>query len=114
MIREIKLSDIKQIMQIWLDGNIETHRFIPAEYWKANTLLVQKQLLQARVYVYEENGIIQGFAGMQGNYLAGIFIKKSAQSTGIGKQLLDHIKENQFHLFLKVYQENKQAIRFYQ
>ena len=115
MIREIKLSDIEQVMRLWLEGNMEAHNFISAEYWKSNAPLVQEQLLQAEVYVYEENGIIQGFAGMQGDYLAGIFIEKSVRSAGIGKQLLDHIKKiRASSLFLKVYQENRRAIRFYQ
>ena len=110
----MKPSDIEQIMRLWLEGNVETHSFISAEYWKSNAPLVWEQLLEAEVYVYEENGLIQGFAGMQGNYLAGIFIEKSARSTGIGKQLLDHIKETRSPLFLKVYQENRRAIAFYQ
>lgn len=95
MIREMKPSDIEQIMGLWLEGNIETHRFISAEYWKSNAPLVREQLLDAEVYVYEENGIIQGFAGIQGNYLAGIFIKKSVRSTGIGKR----------HICIRPYQD---------
>ena len=114
MIREIKLSDIEQVMQLWLEGNMETHSFISAGYWKSNAPSVQEQLLQAEVYVYEENSIIQGFAGMQGNYLAGIFIERSVRSMGIGKQLLDHIKGIHSSLCLKVYQENRRAIMFYQ
>lgn len=114
MIREIKLSDIEQVMRLWLEGNMEAHSFISAGYWKSNAPLVQEQLLQAEVYVYEEADIIQGFVGMQGNYLAGIFIEKSVRSTGIGKQLLDYIKGIHSPLFLKVYQENRRAIMFYQ
>ena len=114
MIREMKPSDMEQIMRLWLEGNIETHSFVSAEYWRSNVPLVREQLSEAEVYVYEENGIIQGFAGMQGNYLAGIFIEKSARSMGIGNRLLDHIKETHSPLFLKVYQENGRAIAFYQ
>lgn len=114
MIRKIKLSDIEQVMRLWLEGNMEAHSFISAGYWKSNAPSVQEQLLQAEVYVYEKNGIIQGFAGMQGNYLAGIFIEKSVRSTGIGKQLLDHIKGIHSPLYLKVYQKNSRAIMFYQ
>ena len=114
VIREMKPSDMEQIICLGREGNIETHSFISAEYWKSNAPLVWEQLLEAEVYVYEENGIIQGFTGMQGNYLAGIFIRKPVRSTGIGKQLLDHIKETHSPLFLKVYQENRRAIAFYQ
>ena len=88
MIREMRPSDIEQIMRLWLEGNLETHSFISAEYWESNAPLVREQLLEAGVYVYEENGSIQGFAGLQGNYLAGIFIEKSVQSTGIRNSFL--------------------------
>ena len=114
MIREIKFSDAEQIMQLWLEGNVEAHSFISAEYWITNAPLVREQILQAEVYVYEENGIIEGFVGMQENYVAGIFIEKSVRSRGIGKQLLDYIKEIRSTIFLKVYQKNKRAIMFYQ
>lgn len=45
------------------------HSFIPTEYWKANQALVRELLPQAEVYVYEKNGEILGFAGLDGEYI---------------------------------------------
>ena len=48
------------------------------------------------------------------HYIAGIFVKESARSKGIGKQLLDYAKERKTKLSLSVYQKNRRAVRFYQ
>ena len=36
MIRLFKFQDLDKIMDIWLQGNLEAHSFIDAEYWKKN------------------------------------------------------------------------------
>lgn len=43
-------------------------------------------------YVYEDDCTkqIDGFIGMNDNYIEGIFVKKAVQSKGIGKQMLSH------------------------
>ena len=45
--------------------------------------------LQATVYVYEDNYEIQGFIGMNSEYIEGIFVSEAMQSQGIGKILLN-------------------------
>lgn len=114
MIRKMKTCDIGPVMQIWLSSNIEAHSFVPRTYWQTNAPMVQKQLLQAEVYVYETKGTIQGFVGLQGDYLAGIFVEKQFRSDRIGKQLLDHVKGSHPALSLNVYQKNQRAVAFYQ
>ncbi len=32
-IRKFEKKDTEQVMRIWLDGNIETHGFVPEAYW---------------------------------------------------------------------------------
>ena len=71
-------------------------------------------LPQAEVYVYEENTIIQGFVGVQEEYIEGIFVYGKMQSRGIGKALLNYIKNKKGRLQLNVYQKNVRAMSFYQ
>ena len=56
---------------------------------------------------------IDGFIGLNNDYIEGIFIKDAAQSKGIGKQLLDQVKKIKSTLKLNVYQKNERAIQFY-
>ena len=114
MIRKLQKTDVIKVADIWLDSNIKAHDFIPAQYWKSNFELVKELLLQATVYVYEDNQKIQGFIGMNGEYIEGLFVSNEMQSQGIGKILLNYAKGKRNKLFLNVYQKNTRAISFYQ
>ena len=113
MIRELQKADINKVADIWLDTNIKAHYFIPAQYWKSNFELLKELLLQATVYVYEDNQEIQGFIGLNDEYVEGIFVSDKMQSQGIGKILLDYAKNKRNKLHLNVYQKNARAISFY-
>ena len=114
MIRELRKADINKVANIWLDTNITAHYFIPEQYWKSNFELVKELLLQAIVYVYEDNQEIWCFIGLNDEYVEGIFVSDEMQSQGIGKLLLNYAKDKQSKLFLNVYQKNTRAISFYQ
>lgn len=114
MIRELREEDVNKVAEIWLDTNIKSHDFIPAQYWKSNFESVKEALLQAEVYVYEHDGAIQGFIGLSDAYVEGLFVSDEMQSQGIGKLLLDFAKEKRMKLHLNVYQKNIRAINFYQ
>lgn len=113
MIRELRKADINSVADIWLVANLKAHAFIPASYWESNFALVKEMLPQAEVYVYETETGIQGFLGLNGEYIEGIFVSEAAQSRGIGKCLLDCAKDRTPALRLNVYQKNVRAIRFY-
>ena len=105
--------DINKVADIWLDTNIKAHNFIPAEYWKSNFKSVKEALLLAEVYVYEYDTEIQGFIGLNDEYVEGIFVSGEMQSQGIGKILLNYAKDKRNKLHLNVYQKNARAISFY-
>ncbi|MDE6156214.1 MAG: N-acetyltransferase [Eubacterium sp.] len=113
MIRKFETKDTERVMQIWLEVNIETHNFVSSDYWLSQYPLVQEQILQAGIYVYEQNKEIQGFVGMMNDYLAGIFVDKKFRSMGIGKELLECVKKIHPAFSLNVYQKNRRAVDFY-
>lgn len=114
MIRKLQNADIDRVAGIWLDANLKAHSFISPQYWKDNFEAVKEMLPQAEVYVYENDREIQGFIGLNGEYIEGIFVSSEMQSRGIGKRLLDFVKTKKTKLRLNVYQKNTGAIRFYQ
>ena len=75
--------------------------------------MVREQLLQAEIFVCETEGEIQGFIGIVGEYIAGIFVERAYRSCGIGKQLLEYVKRIYGILSLSVYQKNERAVAFY-
>ena len=112
MIRLFEFRDLDKIMDIWLQGNLEAHSFIDAEYWKKNFDSVKSVLPNAEVYVYEEGGEILGFIGMDAEYIAGIFVAAGHKGQGIGHQLIETVKKKK-RLSLHVFEKNTGAMAFY-
>jgi len=106
LIRKILKNDIDSVANIWLNTNIQAHWFIDEQYWKKNYELVKGMLLESEVYVYVENSEVYGFIGVNDEHIEGIFITNEVQSRGIGKSLLDFVKEKKERLHLNVYQKN--------
>ena len=102
-------------MQIWLDTNICAHDFIAVDYWQSNFDMVRKMLPHAEICVHEDDHTkqVDGFIGLNDNYIEGLFVKETMQAKGIGKQLLNHAKEFKSTLKLSVYQRNQKAVEFY-
>ncbi len=115
MIRKFIKNDLNIVMKIWLETNIVAHNFIPEEYWTDNYAMVKDMLPQAEIYVYENDDTkqIDGFIGLTDNYIEGIFVRNVIQSRGVGKQLLNYVKEIKSTISLSVYQKNTRAISFY-
>ena len=115
MIRLFEFRDLDKIMNIWLEGNLEAHSFIDAEYWKKNFESVKSVLPNAEVYVYEflgGGGWIRGFIGMDAEYIAGIFVAAGHKGQGIGHQLIETVKKRN-RLSLHVFEKNTGAMAFY-
>ena len=95
MIRKLQKADINRVADIWLKTNLKAHFFISEQYWISNYEFVKEMLPQAEVYVYEDDKMIQGFIGINDEYM-------------------DYIKDKKDRLQLKVYQKNVRAMSFYQ
>lgn len=114
MIRALQKPDINRVADIWLDTNVKAQDFIPRQYWQSNFDLVKEMISQAEVYVYEHEEKIQGFIGLSDEYIAGIFVSDAVQSQGVGKRLLNFVKDRKENLRLDVYKKNTRAMQFYQ
>ena len=63
MIRALRPEDLDQVMQIWLDANLEAHCFLPESYWCDHMEEVRAALLgrakegreSLTLHVYREN-----------------------------------------------------------
>ena len=113
MIRLFSLDDLDDVMRIWLDCNLEVHNFIYKDYFISNYSYVKEQMKQSNIFVYENNGKILGFIGIDNGFIQGIFVSKTSRSKGIGKKLIDYCKKKYDTLTLSVYKKNERAINFY-
>lgn len=117
MIRSYNSQDVDRVIRIWLETSILAHHFIPAMYWIGKQGDMRDIYLPAsKTYVFEdeEKELIQGFVSMVDNYLAAIFVIPEAQGKGIGKTLMEYIKEIHTEITLKVYAKNALSVIFYE
>lgn len=112
MIRLFEFRDLDEIMEIWLEGNLQAHGFIDGEYWRKSFEPVRSVLPNAEVYVDEEAGEIRGFIGIDADYIAGLFVKEKYRGQGIGRRLVAAVKQKK-RLSLHVYEKNTKAAAFY-
>jgi putative acetyltransferase len=106
-------EQLDQLMTIWLHGNLKAHPFIKADYWRKQAPAVRTALPQAQLIIATTAEKIVGFIGLQGHYVAGIFVQAGAQQQGVGTALLAAAKELTHKLQLSVYVANRPAVAFY-
>lgn len=107
-------TELTQLMHIWLQGNLDAHPFVPADYWQSMVPAVAEQLPQATLYAATEGEMIIGFAGLVDDYIAGIFVAETHRDQGVGHTLLTQLQSDYQRLQLDVYTQNERAICFYQ
>ena len=112
MISGMRQSEIDSVMEIWLEGNLQAHSFIDGQYFVRNIGPVRNAIRDAQVFVYEKDGQIAGFAGLVQDEVAGLFVRQSERSRGIGKALL-HTARQHGGSWLRVYEKNVRAVQFY-
>ena len=115
IIRSFYETDLKAVMKIWYEGNLEVHDFINKEYWERNFGYVSRRIPKVEMYVYEVDGEVVGFIGYDDDekYLEGIFIKPDFRGFGIGGRLMKYIKDKYDYFTLHVFEKNERAIHFY-
>ena len=59
--------------------------FIPKDYWKGHFDEVKAMFLQAEIYVYEKDCVVQGFIGLNKEYIEGIFVSRMCSQRELGK-----------------------------
>lgn len=114
-IRELKNCEIDDIMKIWLESTIEAHYFIEEEYWKKNYEVVRDIYIpMAKTFVYCDEGKIKGFISIiDSNFIGALFVHTKSQGRGIGKSLVEYVKNKYENIELAVYKDNKKAVEFY-
>lgn len=117
MIRELKNNEaeINKVMKIWRESTIKGHPFISSEYWDESYETVKNEYLPiSKTYVYED-GEIKGFISIiEGSFIGALFVAVNHQNQGVGRRLLDYVKNLYPCLSLCVYRKNVSAVTFYE
>ena len=110
-------EETEQLVRIRRDAELEAQQFLPASYFNEKAETVRDEIRTGDVYVIggETDGAenVLGFIGLQDDCIAGFFIDRAFQSQGLGKRLLNYVKERYGQLTLDVFAKNEGAVRFY-
>ena len=114
MIREFVLSDMDDVLNIWLKASIDAHHFISEKFWSSKLKEMREIYIpMSETYVYETDQGVIGFFSLHKKVLAAIFVSPDEQGKGIGKALIKKAISIKNHLSLTVYRENYSSIAFY-
>lgn len=114
MVRRMDAAEAGTAADIWLEANLDAHGFIPAEYWRGCQAAVREAIAASEAYVYEGPEGLEGFIGLEGEHIAGLFVRAGSRGRGIGRALLGPAKAGRDELSLSVYEKNAPARRFYE
>lgn len=115
MIEEWDNTDLSPLLALWLESTIYAHPFIEERYWYDSEALVRDAYLpHASTWVWQEHGKLDGFISvMDEQFIGALFVRPAVIGRGIGKALMDHVKQRFAWLSLEVYQKNERAVKFY-
>ncbi|MGO3707991.1 MAG: N-acetyltransferase [Mesonia hippocampi] len=114
MIRLFKPQDIAKLVELWYDASVIAHDFIEKNYWEEKKKeMTEIYIPNSETYVYEQAGQIIGFVSLLENYIAAIFVAPAQQGKGVGKALMQFVKQQRKTLTLGVYAKNINSIAFY-
>lgn len=115
MIRKFREEDTTKVMTIWTKGNFKAHDFIDKDYWLLNFNRVKDEyLMKSETYVYIKNDEIKGFISvLNEGYIGAIFVSLDSQRQGIGRKLINYVKDKYDKLTLNGYEKNIDAVLFY-
>jgi putative acetyltransferase len=112
-IRNYRTEDGEAVLDIWLKASRAGHPFFSEEELLRQYDLVKHHYLPiAEMWVYD-SGTVQGFIGMLGTTIGGLFVHPQASGKGIGTRLIRHIADLRGPLSVEVFSANTRAISFY-
>lgn len=114
MISSAQEQDHSGIIDLWEQSVRATHHFLPEDYLQEIKTLLPGILPMVSLYVYrDDDNIIKGFAGVDGNKIEMLFIHPASRGKGIGSLLtkfcIHELKTDK----VDVNEQNEAAAGFY-
>lgn len=115
MIRKWNTNQFDPLLGLWLESTTYAHPFIDVRYWQESLSIVRDTYLpSAETWVWEDEKRLQGFVSViDARFVGALFVAPEAIHHGIGRALLNVVKQHYCDLSLEVYQKNSRAVNFY-
>lgn len=115
MIIEPSEAQYPELLAVWEASVRATHDFISeADIQFYKPLILQEYFYAVQLYcAVDEQGVVQGFMGLEGDKLEMLFIAPAVRGQGIGKILLQYAIQTLGVRCVDVNEQNEQAVGFY-
>jgi putative acetyltransferase len=106
--------DRERALEIWLAASRLAHPFLgEATLQRQLTLVSDVYLADADIRVAVVDARVQGFIGLLGAFIGGLFVAPEAHRLGIGRALIENAATTEGALTVEVYAQNQGALAFY-
>jgi putative acetyltransferase len=100
-------------MDVWKQASNLAHPFLSIEFTEMVEVMIKDHFIPgSETWVYEEDGQVKGFIGMQKNEIGGLFVFPHYHSKGIGQKLVRFILTQYEDLEVEVFSKNTIERRF--
>jgi GNAT superfamily N-acetyltransferase len=114
-VRRAAPADAVAVADVFVTARAGMTYLPPLDVEGARRFIVEKVVPELETWVAEEDGAIVGFAAIEGDDLAFLYVAPEAQGRGAGTLLFDRVTELRREGFeLWVFQRNAGARRFYE
>jgi len=114
MIRKYEPGDLNELLDAWEAASAVAHTFLSPEFIAQERLnIAELYLPNTETWVWEHNGRVVGFIAMIGNEVGALFVDPPFHQQGIGRDLVDHVRESRETLEVEVFKKNTQGRAFY-
>lgn len=115
MIKPLRSADIPQIKKIYTGSNEKNGLAVSSGHFSKDSLqYINETLHKCENTVFEENGRVLGIISVSSDFIEGLFVDPKHWNRGIGSALLKSVLGKRVYLRLQVYENNINAVRFYQ
>jgi len=114
MIREYQPDDLDAVLTVWALASAVAHPFLSGEFLSNERRMIADQYLPvAETWVAERAGRVVGFIALVGDEIGGLFVHPELHGRGIGRALVDHVRDLHDELEVEVFSDNALGRGFY-
>jgi GNAT superfamily N-acetyltransferase len=114
LIRRAGPGDAEAAVHIFRESRAEAMPWLPVLHTEEEDLNWFRGTLAGEAYVFEEDGVVLGYAVLQGDELHDLYVVPESQRRGVGSALFARVREARpdgFHFW--AFRDNIRARRFY-
>lgn len=115
LLKQRNQNVVNRLIAVWKSAVIKTHTFLS----EADISAIQPEVKQGLEEIenlygyYDDNGILQGFIGVENRKTEMLFIDADFRGRGVGKQLLNVAITELGAIHVDVNEQNEQGVGFY-